>query len=80
VEAVFAALRALNQAHGLSILVAEQNSTVALRYASRAYVLEHGSVVLEGDAATLRQNDDIKNHYLGLAHAPSTAGRITAAV
>jgi branched-chain amino acid transport system ATP-binding protein len=65
VEAIFKTLKSLNAAEGLSILVAEQNSTVALRYADRATVLENGVAALEGPAAELRQRDDIKAFYLG---------------
>ncbi len=63
---LFAFLRVLNRDEGVTVLVAEQNATLALRYADRAYVLEHGSVVLEGTAAQLRARDDIKHFYLGL--------------
>lgn len=63
---LFAFLRVLNREEGVTVLVAEQNATLALRYADRAYVLEHGTVVLEGTAADLRARDDIKHFYLGL--------------
>ena len=49
----------------MTILVAEQNSNIALRYAHRVYVLETGKVVLDGVAAELRKRDDIKAFYLG---------------
>lgn len=65
VEGIFAALKRLNREEGLSILVAEQNSTVALRHADRASVLETGRTVLDGPAADLRDRDDIKAFYLG---------------
>lgn len=65
VQDIFGRLKSLNQSEGLSILVAEQNSTVALRYADRAVVIETGTAVLEGAAADLRQRDDIKHFYLG---------------
>jgi branched-chain amino acid transport system ATP-binding protein len=65
VEGIFETLKSLNAAEGLSILVAEQNSTVALRYADLATVLENGVAVLEGAAAELRRRDDIKAFYLG---------------
>jgi len=71
VESIFSTLKALNQSEGLSILVAEQNSTIALRYADRAAVLENGVTVLSGSAAELRNRDDIKAFYLG--EAPSLA-------
>lgn len=71
VQDIFRRLKALNVADGLSILLAEQNSTVALRYADRAVVLEAGVTVLAGAAADLRARDDIKAFYLGQAAAPS---------
>ena len=65
VEDIFKMLKTLNKAEGLYILVAEQNSNIALRYADRAYVLEIGKVALDGEAKALRQRDDIKAFYLG---------------
>jgi branched-chain amino acid transport system ATP-binding protein len=65
VRDIFRKLKSLNQSEGLSILVAEQNSTVALRYADRAIVLENGIDALEGPAQTLRDRDDVKAFYLG---------------
>ncbi|MGL3210488.1 ABC transporter ATP-binding protein [Bradyrhizobium sp. BR 1433] len=65
VETIFSTLRQLDREEGLSILVAEQNSTVALRYADRAAVLDAGSTVLAGDAADLRGRAEIKALYLG---------------
>jgi branched-chain amino acid transport system ATP-binding protein len=61
----------LNREEGVSFLLAEQNATVALRVAHYGYVLENGRVVLDGDAETLRTNEDVKEFYLGLG----TAGR-----
>ncbi|NKF33260.1 ABC transporter ATP-binding protein, partial [Pseudomonas sp. BGM005] len=57
---------------GLSILVAEQNSAIALRYADRATILENGTAALSGDAAELRQRDDVKAFYLGQKAAPAS--------
>ncbi|KQY36625.1 ABC transporter ATP-binding protein [Rhizobium sp. Root483D2] len=72
VQDIFRTLRQLNRDEGLSILVAEQNSAVALTYAHRAIILENGVSVLSGDAQALRARDDIKTFYLGLrATAPS---------
>jgi len=65
IREIFETLRRLNRAEGLSILVAEQNSAVALKYADRATVLEHGRSVLEGRAEDLRARADIKDFYLG---------------
>ena len=65
VEDIFKMLKKLNKSEGLTLLVAEQNSNIALRYADRAYVLENGRVALEGEASALRQRDDIKAFYVG---------------
>ncbi|MBY3447204.1 ABC transporter ATP-binding protein [Rhizobium laguerreae] len=65
VQDIFSTLRHLNRKEGLSILVAEQNSAVALKYADRAIILENGATVLTGDAQDLRGRDDIKSFYLG---------------
>jgi branched-chain amino acid transport system ATP-binding protein len=73
VEDIFRALKDLNAEQGLSILVAEQNSTVALRFADRASVLENGRTVLAGTAAELRARGDVQEFYLGAVAAPSLA-------
>jgi branched-chain amino acid transport system ATP-binding protein len=65
VEQIFRTLKQLNAHEGLSILVAEQNSAVALRFADRAVVLDNGRTVLEGLASELRRRPDIKALYLG---------------
>ncbi|MCX9000027.1 ABC transporter ATP-binding protein [Rhizobiaceae bacterium BDR2-2] len=67
VQDIFGALRELNRTADLSILVAEQNSAVALRNADRAIVIENGVSVLSGTAAALRARDDIRSFYLGKA-------------
>jgi branched-chain amino acid transport system ATP-binding protein len=69
VQSIFKTLKALNRQEGLSILLAEQNSAIALQYADRAVVLEHGISVLEGDARALRSRDDIRAFYLGAGEA-----------
>lgn len=51
---------------GTTILLVEQNVTAALRYCARAYVLEHGRVVLEGSSAELSGNDEVRRAYLGV--------------
>ena len=71
VAEIFDIVARLNREEGVSFLLAEQNATVALRVADYGYVLENGRVVLDGDAETLRGNEDVKEFYLGL----STAGR-----
>ena len=66
VEEIFEIVKRLNEKEGVSFLLAEQNTNVALRYAHYGYVLENGRVVMDGDAAKLRENEDIKEFYLGL--------------
>ena len=71
VEEIFEIVRDLNQKEGVSFLLAEQNTMVALRFADFGYILENGRVVMEGEAASLAENEDVKEFYLGL----STSGR-----
>ena len=66
VEEIFEIVRRLNQQEGVSILLAEQNTAMALRYATYGYILENGRVVMDGNAETLAQNEDVKEFYLGL--------------
>ena len=67
VEEIFEIVRKLNEEQGVSFLLAEQNTNIALRYARYGYILESGRVVLDGEAAALRQNEDVKEFYLGVA-------------
>ncbi|GAB4358948.1 MAG: ABC transporter ATP-binding protein [Kiloniellaceae bacterium] len=67
VEGIFETVKRLNDEEGVSFLLAEQNTNVALRYARYGYILENGRVVLDGDAARLRENEDVKEFYLGLS-------------
>jgi branched-chain amino acid transport system ATP-binding protein len=69
VQDIFRTLKRLNEQEGLAILVAEQNSAVALAYARRAVVLENGVSAHEEDAATLRGRDGMKDFYLGRGRA-----------
>ena len=62
---IFALLRTINQQDGVSILVAEQNATVALAVADHAYVLETGRVAVSGPSNELAGNDRIRRSYLG---------------
>jgi len=71
VEEIFEIVRDLNSKERVSFLLAEQNTTVALRFADYGYILENGRVVMDGAAAELAQNEDVKEFYLGL----STSGR-----
>jgi branched-chain amino acid transport system ATP-binding protein len=66
VEEIFEIVKQLNQQEGVSFLLAEQNTAMALRYATYGYILENGRVVMDGNAETLAQNEDVKEFYLGL--------------
>jgi branched-chain amino acid transport system ATP-binding protein len=66
VEEIFEIVHRLNQEAGVSFLIAEQNTNMALRYANYGYILENGRIVLDGKAEDLRANEDVKEFYLGL--------------
>ncbi len=66
VEEIFEIVRRLNQEQKLTVLLVEQNATLALAIAEHGYVMENGRIVLEGSADALRENTDIKEFYLGL--------------
>ena len=67
VEEIFEIVRRLNAEEKVSFLLAEQNTNMALRYASHGYILENGRVVMDGEARTLVSNEDVKEFYLGVA-------------
>jgi len=67
VEEIFEIVARLNQDQGVTFLLAEQNTNIALRYAHHGYILENGRVVLDGSAAELRENTDVKEFYLGIS-------------
>jgi branched-chain amino acid transport system ATP-binding protein len=67
VEEIFEIVRKLNEDQGVSFLLAEQNTNIALRYANYGYILESGRVVLDGEARDLRENEDVKEFYLGVS-------------
>jgi branched-chain amino acid transport system ATP-binding protein len=67
VEEIFEIVKRLNEREKVSILLAEQNTNIALRYAHYGYILENGRVVLDGTAESLRGNEDVKEFYLGLS-------------
>ncbi|MSO90713.1 MAG: ABC transporter ATP-binding protein [Acetobacteraceae bacterium] len=67
VEEIFEIVKRLNAEQGMTFLLAEQNTNMALRHAHYGYILENGRIVLEGPAADLRENDDVKEFYLGVA-------------
>jgi len=67
VEEIFEIVGNLNAKEGVSFLLAEQNTRMALKYARYGYVLENGRVVLDGEAKALSENEDVKEFYLGIA-------------
>ncbi|MGO9743352.1 MAG: ABC transporter ATP-binding protein [Roseiarcus sp.] len=66
VEEIFEIVRDLNGRESMSFLIAEQNTHLALRYAEFGYILENGRVVLDGAASALRDNEDVREFYLGV--------------
>ena len=67
VEEIFEIVKNLNEREGVSFFLAEQNANVALRFAHYGYILESGRVVMDGPAADLRENPDVKEFYLGVS-------------
>ena len=67
VEEIFAIVKDLNEREGVSFLLAEQNTHMALRYARYGYILENGRVVMDGAAKSLAENEDVKEFYLGIS-------------
>jgi branched-chain amino acid transport system ATP-binding protein len=67
VEEIFEIVARLNREAGVTLLLAEQNTNIALRYATYGYILESGRVVLDGAADSLKNNEDVKEFYLGLS-------------
>jgi len=66
VEEVFEIVKDLNTKEAVTFLIAEQNTNIALRYADYGYIMESGRVVMDGAAADLRSNEDVKEFYLGM--------------
>jgi branched-chain amino acid transport system ATP-binding protein len=66
VHEIFSIIRRINQEEGTTILLVEQNATLALQIADYGYIMESGRVVLEGEPAVLASNEDVKEFYLGL--------------
>ena len=66
VEEVFEIVKDLNQREKVTVLLAEQNTNMALQYADYGYIMESGRVVMDGAAAELRSNEDVKEFYLGV--------------
>ncbi|MDX1512159.1 MAG: ABC transporter ATP-binding protein [Gammaproteobacteria bacterium] len=67
VEEIFEIVKRLNEEEGVTFLLAEQNTNVALRYATYGYILETGRVVMDGEARALAENEDVKEFYLGMS-------------
>lgn len=66
VTEIFEIVRDLNTREGVSFLLAEQNTNIALRYSDYGYILESGRVMMDGTAEELLSNDDVKEFYLGI--------------
>jgi branched-chain amino acid transport system ATP-binding protein len=66
VEEVFRIVKELNDKEAVTFLLAEQNAHMALRHADSGYILENGRIVMDGPAAALRDNEDVKEFYLGM--------------
>ena len=66
VEEIFEIVKRLNAEQGVSVLLAEQNTNMALKYATYGYILENGRIVMDGEANSLRQNEDVREFYLGI--------------
>ncbi|MQA22139.1 ABC transporter ATP-binding protein [Rugamonas rivuli] len=69
VDEIFGIVKDLNSKENVSFLLAEQNTSIALRYADFGYILENGRVVMEGAASELASNEDVKEFYLGVSGA-----------
>lgn len=67
VEQIFEIVSRLNSEQGVTFLLAEQNTNVALRYAHTGFIMENGRIVMEGSADGLRENPDVKEFYLGMS-------------
>ncbi|MCY0095946.1 ABC transporter ATP-binding protein [Hoeflea ulvae] len=65
-EEIFEIIKKLNEEQGVSFLLAEQNTNIALRYATYGYIMESGRIVMDGVASDLRENEDVKEFYLGV--------------
>jgi branched-chain amino acid transport system ATP-binding protein len=66
VEEIFEILTRMNADQKMTLLLVEQNVSMALNIAQYGYIMENGRVVLDGDAKTLYDNEDVREFYLGL--------------
>jgi branched-chain amino acid transport system ATP-binding protein len=67
IEEIFEIVKDLNTKENVSFLIAEQNTNMALKYATYGYIMETGRIVMDGEAKALRENEDVKEFYLGVA-------------
>lgn len=75
VEEIFEIVKGLNANEGVSFLVAEQNTNMALKYATYGYIMETGRIVMDGEAKSLRENEDVKEFYLGVSEGAKKSFR-----
>jgi branched-chain amino acid transport system ATP-binding protein len=75
VEEIFEIVGNLNAKEAVSFLLAEQNTNMALKYARYGYILENGRVVMDGEAKSLAENEDVKEFYLGIAEGKKKSFR-----
>jgi len=66
-QAIFQNIKQMNEERNITILLVEQNALAALQIASYSYVMENGRIVMDGPAEKLKENEDIKEFYLGLS-------------
>ena len=69
VREIFGIIRRINEEEGTTIILVEQNAQMALQIANYGYVMENGKIVMDGPAAQVRENPDVKEFYLGLSVA-----------
>ncbi|MDO8875263.1 MAG: ABC transporter ATP-binding protein [Pseudolabrys sp.] len=75
VEEIFEIVKHLNEKEQVSFLLAEQNTNMALRYATYGYIMETGRIVMDGEAKMLRENEDVKEFYLGVSEGDKKSFR-----
>lgn len=75
IEEIFEIVKDLNAKEGVSFLLAEQNTNMALKYATYGYIMETGRIVMDGSAQSLRENEDVKEFYLGVSEGDKKSFR-----
>ena len=65
VQEIFQIMKAINREEGLTVLLVEQNATMALGISQYGYVLETGTIAIEAEAAELKENETVRHSYLG---------------